>query len=114
MHRVLGEEAALDPTAIEKEVRKQMAERQVGAGCGCGRGRGRGCGRGVVGLVAVLVRQQMGSVCYGGNMFLGTRLGSIGRLGDCRVREPCGWNVVLRCATRRHVKHIQAGFSMRS
>lgn len=30
MHRVLGEEAALDPTAIEKEVRKQMAERQVG------------------------------------------------------------------------------------
>jgi hypothetical protein len=27
--RVLGAEAAADPTAIEKEVRKQMAERQV-------------------------------------------------------------------------------------
>lgn len=29
LHRVLGTDAALDPTAVEKEVRKQMAERQV-------------------------------------------------------------------------------------
>jgi U4/U6 small nuclear ribonucleoprotein PRP3 len=32
--RVLGEQAAADPTAIEMEVRKQMAERQaVGPRC---------------------------------------------------------------------------------
>ncbi|GLC37090.1 U4/U6-U5 snRNP complex subunit prp3 [Pleodorina starrii] len=29
LHRVLGTDAALDPTAVEKEVRKQMAERQA-------------------------------------------------------------------------------------
>ncbi|KAG2483597.1 hypothetical protein HYH03_017539 [Edaphochlamys debaryana] len=29
LHRVLGTEGALDPTAVEKEVRKQMAERQA-------------------------------------------------------------------------------------
>ncbi len=29
LHRVLGTDASLDPTAVEKEVRKQMAERQV-------------------------------------------------------------------------------------
>ncbi|GFR42882.1 hypothetical protein Agub_g3874 [Astrephomene gubernaculifera] len=29
LHRVLGTDASLDPTAVEKEVRKQMAERQA-------------------------------------------------------------------------------------
>lgn len=44
LHRVLGTDASLDPTAVEKEVRKQMAERQVraaeeGLPAGCVHGR---------------------------------------------------------------------------
>ena len=31
LYRVLGEQAVADPTAMEREARKQMAERQVGA-----------------------------------------------------------------------------------
>lgn len=34
LYRVLGEQAVADPTALELETRKQMAERQVG-GAGC-------------------------------------------------------------------------------